>query len=155
MPTAVSARQYAQTPRHLTNGDVNFLTDTNIKALLALTYTFAQTHDTLADVVASAGYAEAATTTSGYTARGAALTGKTITTAALVTTLDAGDLVWTTPNPGLLSARHVIYYKDTGTNATSYLLGWNDLGAAQDASNGGAWTWAIPGIATYTVATTG
>jgi hypothetical protein len=154
MPTAIAARQYAGAPRHLMNGDVPFLTG-NVKALLAQTYTFTQTHDTLADVVASAGYAEATTTTSGYTARGQALTGKTITTAGLVTTVDAADLTWTTPNPGQLSAQHVIYYLDSGTNATSWLLGWNDLGSAQVASNGGTWSWAIPGIATYTVATTG
>lgn len=154
MPTATAARQYAQTPRHLMNGDVAFLTDANVKAALVATYTFDQNHDTWADVVASAGFAEAVG--SGYTARGQALTGKTITTAALVTTVDAGDLTWTTVNGGAqLSARHVIYFKDTGTNATSWLLGWNDLGSAQVASNGGTWTWAIPGIATFTVATTG
>jgi hypothetical protein len=106
---AVTAKQYANSNRHLTNGDVNFLTDT-IKVALLSAYTPNQTtHDTWADVVAAGTEA----TGSGYTARGQALATKTITTAGLVTTIDAADLVWTTANPGTLAAAFAVFYKDT------------------------------------------
>jgi hypothetical protein len=144
---AVTARQYGPSNRHLTNGDVNFLTDT-IKAALLATYTPSQAHDTWADVIAAGTEA----TGSGYTARGQALATKTITTSGLVTTLDAADLTWTTANPGTLAAAYLVFYKDTGTNATSYVLAYEDLGGTQTATNGGAFTVTVPGIITLTAA---
>jgi hypothetical protein len=144
---AVTAKQYAASNRHLTNGDVNFLTDT-IKAALLSAYTPAQTHDTWADVVAAGTEASG----SGYTARGLTLTSKTITTAGLVTTIDAADLLWTTANPGTLAAAFVVFYKDTGTNATSYVLAYEDLGGTQTATNGGTFSVTVPGVVTLTAA---
>jgi hypothetical protein len=145
---SVTAKQYANSNRHLTNGDVNFLTDT-IKVALLSAYTPNQTtHDTWADVVAAGTEA----TGSGYTARGQALATKTITTAGLVTTIDAADLVWTTANPGTLAAAFAVFYKDTGTNATSFVIAYEDLGGTQTASNGGTFTLTVPGIATLTAA---
>jgi hypothetical protein len=146
---AVTAHAYNNAPKHLTNGDVAFLTDT-IKAALLSAYTPAATHDTWADVIAAG--TEASTTTSGYTARGLALTSKTITLAGAVTTIDAADLSWTTPNPGTLAAAFVVYYKDTGANATSFVLAYEDLGGTQTASNGGPFSVTVPGILALTAA---
>lgn len=54
--------------------------------------------------------------------------------------IDATDPSWTTINPGTLAASHVVFYKDTGTPATSPVLLYWDLGGTQTASNGGAFT---------------
>ena len=144
---AVTAHTYNNAPRHLTNGDVAFATDT-IKAMLLSAYTPSASHDTIADVLAAG--TEASTTTSGYTARGLTLASKTNATASTVTTLDAADISWTTPNPGSLAAAFVVYYKDTGTNSTSYVLAYEDLGGTQTASNGGTFSVTVPGIIAFT-----
>lgn len=142
---AVTAKQYGPSNKHLTNGDVAFLTDT-IKAMLLSAYTPSQAHETLADVLAAGTEASG----SGYTARGLALTSKTITTSGLVTTLDAADISWTTSNPGTLAAAFVVFYKDSGTNSSSYVIAYEDLGGTQTASNGGSFSVTVPGIATIT-----
>ena len=144
---AVTAHAYNNAAKHLTNGDVAFLTDT-IKAALLSAYTPAATHDTWADVIAAG--TEASTSSSGYTARGLTLTSKTITTASTVTTIDAADVSWTTPNPGTLVAAFVVFYKDTGTNSTSYVLAYEDLGGSQTATNGGTFSVTVPGVLAMT-----
>lgn len=57
-----------------------------------------------------------------------------------VLVVDAADPSWTTVNPGTLAASHVLFYKDTGTAATSPVILFWDLGGTQTASNGGAFT---------------
>jgi hypothetical protein len=54
--------------------------------------------------------------------------------------IDATDPSWTTINPGILTATHVVFFKSTGTPATSPLLLCWDLGGPQSASNGGPLT---------------
>lgn len=142
---AVTAHAFNNAAKHLTNGDVAFLSDT-IKAMLLATYTPSASHDTLADVLG----AGTETSGSGYTARGATLGSKTIATSGAVTTLDAADLSWTTANPGTLAAAFVVFYKDTGTNSTSFVLGYEDLGGTQTASNGGAFSVTVPGVLAIT-----
>lgn len=57
-----------------------------------------------------------------------------------VLVVDAADPSWTTINPGSLVAAYVLFYKDTGTPATSPVILYWDLGGTQTASNGGAFT---------------
>jgi hypothetical protein len=57
-----------------------------------------------------------------------------------VLVVDAADPSWTTGNPGSLTASYLVFYKDTGTPATSPVIALWDLGGAQVASNGGAFT---------------
>ncbi|MDX3101749.1 hypothetical protein [Nonomuraea angiospora] len=57
-----------------------------------------------------------------------------------VLVVDAADPSWTTINPGTLTAAYVLFYKDTGTPATSPVILYWDLGGSQSASNGGAFT---------------
>ncbi|MET8334374.1 hypothetical protein [Streptosporangium canum] len=54
--------------------------------------------------------------------------------------LDAADPAWTTGNPGSLTASYLVFYKSTGTDSTSPVILYWDLGGAQVASNGGAFT---------------
>lgn len=146
---AETGHAYNNAAKHLMNGDVAFLTDT-IKCILLASYTFAATHDTLADVLAAGTEATGGGST-GYTARGQALASKTITTSGTVTTLDCADIVWTTASGGTLAAAFCVYYKDTGTNSTSFVIGMDDLGGTATATNGGTFTQATPsGIYTST-----
>ena len=62
---AETAKAYNNAPKHLMNGDIVIGTST-IKGMLLTAYTPAQTHDTIADVLA----AGTESTGSGYTARG-------------------------------------------------------------------------------------
>ncbi|SFK92458.1 hypothetical protein SAMN05216275_14155 [Streptosporangium canum] len=57
-----------------------------------------------------------------------------------VLVVDAADPSWTTINPGTLAGSHVVFYKDTGTPATSPVIVLWDLGGTQTASNGGTFT---------------
>lgn len=142
---AVTAKAYNNAAKHLTNGDVAFLSDT-VKAMLLASYTPSQTHDTIADVLGAGAEASG----SGYTARGAALASKTVAAVSNVTTLDAADLTWTTSNPGTLAAAYLVYYKDTGTNSTSYVIAYEDFGGTQTASNGGTFNASVPGVIAFT-----
>ena len=67
-------------------------------------------------------------TAGGYTAGGALLTGVTVglDTTGHFSYIDADDVVWPTAT---LTGRILVLYHDTGTPATSPLIGWIDNGA--------------------------
>lgn len=88
----------------------------------------------------------------GYTARGATLTNKTIGYTAATNTikLDAGDVTWTSST---ITARYAIIYVDTGSDASSVLLGYVDFGTDQSSSSGSfTIAWDIAGIFTISAA---
>lgn len=143
---AVTAHAYNNASKHLTNGDVAYASDT-IKCALLSVYTYAATHDTWADVLGAGTEASG----SGYTIRGVALASKTDTSSSNVTTLGAANVVWTTSNPGTLAGAYLVFYKDSGTNSTSYVIAMADLGGTQTASNGGTFTYNLAsGVLTFT-----
>ena len=112
------------------DGSFNFGTDTIKVALMADTYTpNIDTQDYWSDVSAN----EASG--SGYTAGGQALTGKTTSTDDTNDRglFDADNPVW---DPVTITARYAIIYKDTGTPATSALIGCLDFGSNQTATAG-------------------
>jgi hypothetical protein len=57
-----------------------------------------------------------------------------------VLVMDAADPSITTGNPGTFTASYLLFFKDTGTASTSPVISYWDLGGAQVATNGGAWT---------------
>lgn len=97
--------------------------------------------DTLKVMLTTATYSPSATghatknsvtnevTGAGYTAGGATVTSATVTDAAGVITFDGADIVWTQTVGGFTNARYAVLYKDTGTAATSTLIGFLDLAA--------------------------
>jgi hypothetical protein len=119
---------------------VDWDTDT-IKVMLLTGHTENQdTHDFVNDVVAN----EVSGT--GYTADGATLGSKAITydTASDQVRMDAADTTWTTST---ISATEAVVYKDTGTDATSPLIGYIDFGATVSTTAGTFQiTWDATGI---------
>jgi hypothetical protein len=119
---------------------VDFDTDTMRVALLTGHTPNQDAHDFFNDVVANE------ITGTGYTARGAALGSKTVTydTASDQVRMDAADTTWTTST---LSATHAVVYKDTGTDATSPLMGLVDFGGTVSTTAGTFQiTWDATGI---------
>jgi hypothetical protein len=102
---------------------IDFDTDTIKVMLVTNTY-----------VPSATGHATKASVTNevsgtGYTAGGATLSSPTVVDSAGTITFDAADVTWTQNGAGFSTARHAIIYKDTGTAATSTLIGWIDFGA--------------------------
>lgn len=104
---------------------VDWVTDTIKVTLHTSTYTPNQdTHVFASDLT------NELTTAGGYTAGGVTLAGKTDTydSATNESRLDANDVSWT---GATFTARYAAIWKDTGTAATSPLIGWVDFGADQ------------------------
>lgn len=144
---AVSAKLYGRFTTHISKGEFIFLTDTVKVGILDSTYTPDQNDDYWGDVNAH----EVSGT--GYTARGKALTSKTVTYGSGIktTTFDAADVTWAALT--LTDARYLVVYKDSGTNNTSWLMGYVDLGVSKTPSNAAVTiTWHADGIATLPVA---
>lgn len=102
---------------------VDFDSDT-IKAMLV----------TAAYVPSYTGHAVKASVTNevtgaGYTAGGQALTGLSVVDSNGKITFDANDLTWAQNAAGFANARRLVIYKDTGSAATSTLIGDIDFGA--------------------------
>lgn len=142
---AVTSKIYGLALQSILNAEVDFDTDT-IKAMLC-TSAYVPNQDTHR-------YKSSVTnelpTANGYTLRGVTLTGKTVAydTTTNTLTLDAADPAWASST---LTARYLIFYKDTGTDATSPLLAYVDFGA-DVSSTSSTFTYQIPttGIAQFT-----
>jgi hypothetical protein len=142
---AVTISLYNHTAARFADGS-NAVGDT-YKAKLLTVATFDATHTTLA----ATGGTEA-TTGTGYTAGGAALTGVAVTT---VTTndakFDANDVTWTASG-GAITASYAILYNDTDSNDPP--VAFIDFGASESAGDGTDFKliWNASGIFTFTVA---
>jgi len=102
---------------------IDFDTDTIKVMLVTNTYTPSATgHSTKTSVTNEV-------TGTNYTAGGATLSSVTVADSSGTITFDAADVTWSQNASGFTTARHAIIYKDTGTAATSTLLGWIDFGA--------------------------
>ena len=113
----------------LLEGAVNFTSDTIKCALFASTLTpNIDTQEFFSDISAN----ELATA-GGYTAGGATLASKTVTTDDTDNegVLDCADIEWTADGSGF-TCRYAVLYKDTGDPATSLLIGYWDFGGDQN-----------------------
>lgn len=147
---AVTATAYLNGIENLNNGTVDWDDNatTTIKVAL-LTSSAAPNQDT--DVHWSDVSANEITGT-GYTAGGTALGSRAISLDAAnnYIQLTGGNVSWTTST---LTARYAIVYKDTGTAATSPLLGFVNFGADMSSSAGTfAINWDATGVIRYTAA---
>lgn len=114
----------------LNGGGIDLDNDTIRVALVTSSYTpNIDTHDFFDDV---SSYQLSGT---GYTAGGATLASKTVTQDDTDNegVFDAADVTWTAINAG--TAAYAVLYKDTGTESSSPLIGYIDMGSK--ATNGG------------------
>lgn len=131
---ALTATTYPQIVASLATKKITLPGDT-VKCMLLASYTYAQTHQFVADVVAAG--TEASGT--GYTAGGATLTSVTFTRSANVWTLNGTIPAWSTTGGSLAAAFAVFYDATPGSNATNPVLCyWNldGAGGTQTSSNG-------------------
>ena len=110
---------------------VNFATggDTIKVMLTTATYTPSAASDTWKSAVSNE------VTGGGYTARGATVTTSTSNTGGTLT-VTGTSVTWAINAGGFTNARYAVIYKDTGSDATSPLIGYIDLGANQSNVNG-------------------
>lgn len=124
---AVVAHTYPQVQQKLGTKLVNLSTD-GLKVMLLSAYTFANTHATMADVLA-AGTEVSGT---GYTAGGKALTSVVLTTSGTTTTLTCASPSWASST---VTASFAVFYDAAGgTNATNYPICYWDFGGTQSSS---------------------
>lgn len=124
---AVTADWFSRASQHLALGELAYAADDIKVMLLTDAYVWDQdAHESYADVIAN----EVATG-NGYAAGGLSLgTKSTEFDAALNRTrLKAANAVWTPGSGESLSAANAIIYKDSGTDNTSWLMGFIDFGA--------------------------
>lgn len=102
----------------------------SLKVMLLSAYTYANTHATMADVLGAGTEA----TGTAYVAGGQALTGVTLSSSGLVTTLTCTSPSWSSST--ITAAFAVFYDAQGGTNATNYPICYWDFGGNQSSSNG-------------------
>jgi hypothetical protein len=119
--------------KHIMNGGIDLDTDTIKVMLLTSTHTSnVDTQEFIDDVSAN----EVSGT--GYTAGGATLANKAVTQDDTDNegVFDADDVTWSTST---ITARYAVYYKDTGTPATSPIIHIEDF-TTDKISSGGNFT---------------
>lgn len=112
---------YNSFKRDIMNGEIDLDTDTIKVMIVTSSYTPNQdTHTKKSDITNEV-------TSSGYTAGGSALTGKTVTVDNTDNegVFDADDISWTDVT---FTARGAVIYKDTGVDANSPLICYIDFG---------------------------
>jgi hypothetical protein len=140
---AVTAHSYPQIAQKLGTKAVNLSSD-SLKVMLFSAYTFANTHTTMADVVAAG--TEASGTN--YVAGGQALTSVTFTTSGTTTTLTCANPSWSSST---ITASYAVFYDAAGgTNATNFPICYWDFGGAQSSSNG-TFTLTVNGSGLYQI----
>lgn len=140
---AVTAHAYPQTQQKLGTKTLNLSSD-SLKVMLLSAYTFANTHATMADVLA----AGTEVTGTGYTAGGQALSSVTFATSGTVTTLDSADPSW---GASTITASFAVFYDAAGgTNSTNIPICYWDFGGAQSSSSG-SFTLTLNASGLYTV----
>lgn len=127
---AITSKMYGKSLEHAFKGEINWPSDTIKVMLCTSSYVPNQdTHEFKSSVTNEV-------TGTGYTAGGATLGSKaflTYDTTNNRTALDAGDVTWASSS---ITARYAVVYKDTGTAATSILLGYIDFGQDEVSSSG-------------------
>lgn len=144
----MASKVYGNAPKAAFNKEIDWDTDSIKVMLLSSAYTPNQdSHDYLDDVVAN----EVAG--AGYTAGGAALSGKTATYDAATNTVkfDANDVTW---SASTITARYAVVYNDSGaTNAAKPLIAYFDFASDRASSNGEfVLRWGADGVFSVTAA---
>jgi len=120
---------YNNFKKNIMNGNIDLDSDTIKVALVTSAYTPNQdTHEDFADVTNQV-------TGGGYTAGGQTIANTTVTTDNTDNegVFNGDDVTWTAST---ITARGAVIYKDTGTPATSWLIGYLDFTSNRSSSSG-------------------
>ena len=128
MASIVKYQNFIQT--QFTTAPVNFTSDTIKVMLTSSSYTPNAATDTTKSNVTNE------VSGGGYTARGAQIAGITAVQSGGTLTVSGDSVTWGINAGGFANARYAVIYKDTGTDSTSILIGYIDLGANQSNVNG-------------------
>lgn len=112
-------------------GAIDWDTDTIKVMLVNSTYTPAPTTDNFIDDIDTD-----EVTGTNYTAGGETIETISVTESTGVTTVDGDDVTWLQSGSGFANARYAVIYKDTGTPATSPVVGYIDLVTDKSNVNG-------------------
>jgi len=133
----------------LSGSPVDFDTDTIKIVVLDSTYTPDTSDTSVTEHFDDISAKEVATATS-YTGP-ITLASSTVTLTTGKTTFDAADVTIASDAGGFTDGRYIVFYKDTGTPATSPLIAVGDLGSNQSIVTGALLlTWGANGIITWT-----
>lgn len=133
---------YDNFKKNVMNGTLNLASDNITVMLVTSTYTPAQaTHEFKSSVTGEV-------VGTGYTARGAVLSAKSVTASGGKGIFTAANVTWPTST---ITARGAVVYEDTGVDATSALICYIDF-LADKSSSAGNFTisWNAGGIVTLT-----
>lgn len=135
----------------LSSMPVDFDTDTLKVIILDDTFVPDTTASTIQEHLDDVSADEVITTGTVYTGP-VTLAGKTVALAAGVVTFDATDIALAADvGGGFTNGRYIVFYKDSGAEATSPLIAVGDLGANRDLTAGSLdFNWAGTGIITWT-----
>jgi len=110
---------------------IDWDTDTIKVMLVDSTVTpLAATHDFIDDLDTNE------VTGTNYTAGGATIASLAVTEASGIATVDGADVTWSQHASGFTDARFAVIYKDTGTPATSLIVGFIDFTSDKGNVNG-------------------
>lgn len=143
---AATGKAYPMLHDSLAQKKIDFDSDT-LKVMLLSAYTYAATHQYVADVKA----AGTESTSAVYTAGGVALTSVTWSRSGDVYTLDAADVTFHA-STGTDAKYAVIYDSTPGTDATNPVIGYVNLDGAAGTLSVLGITWNASGILTQTAA---
>lgn len=119
---AVTFTKYTSFRDDLLAGNIDLANDTIKVALTSSSYTPSAAHEFFDDIT------NELSTGGGYTAGGATIASPTISSGVF----DAADTSWSSAT---FTARYGVVYKDTGTPATSPLIGYIDFDGDQSPSD--------------------
>jgi hypothetical protein len=129
---------YTAFAKSLSDNDIDFLADTVKAAITTSTYTFSASHDFFDDITNEV-------SGTNYTAGGSTLANKS-TSSADPSVWDCDDLTFAQSGSGFANGRNLVFYKDSGVDATSRLI--CRYGAGSDFGN-------VSGALTIQIAATG
>lgn len=118
--------------QNIATNAINLASDT-IKCMLV---TASYTPNVGTDQYATTPIANEVSAGSTYTARGPAITGQTCTLTTDTVTFSCSNIVIAQDASGFTNARYAVLYKDTGTNGTSHLICYADLGGNKSIQGG-------------------
>lgn len=143
---AITHKLYGPGIQEMLKGGIALETHTIKVALMKTAHTFNQAHTNWGQI--STNECDSAD----YTAKGETIGNKQVNYASRVTTFKTTDAKATFTSDGTISAAYAVVYRDSGSDATSFLISCIDFGGTESSQDGEfSIQWHADGIFTITV----